>query len=183
MTDKDRFEDAFSAYPDIISTKQLQDICGICKTKVYFLKRDGLIQYEKKLDRLTHYHEIRLEDVLAFLRKKEHEENAFRACIEQFYAAEIEKYSDVLTTDCIMEITGYGKTSVNNWILHKKLKSLKRGRKSFIPRIYLMEFLTSATYASIQVKSPKHKATINAINAMINSSVQMKKIQEDTYDS
>lgn len=174
MTIEERFADVLSVYPDIISTTQVQEICGICRTKAYFLKRDGLIPYEKKRDWLTHYHEMRLMDVLAFLYKKELVEDAVRACIRQLYATEIKKYPDVLTTDNVMEITGYGKTSVNNWILHKKLKALKRGKKSFVPRVYLEQFLSSVNYSSIQVKSTKHKGIISTAEALTT--------QETNYD-
>ena len=165
MTIEERFADIISAYPDIVSTEQLQEIFGICKTNIYFLKRDGFLPYEKKCDRLVHYHEVRLMDALTFLFEKEIAEESFHAHIKRLYNEELERYPDVLTTENVMVITGYGKTSVNNWILYERLKALKRGRKSFVPRIYLEDFLPSADYNGIQVKSEKHKKIISIVNA------------------
>ena len=121
--------------------------------------------------RLVHYHEVRLMDALTFLFEKEIVEESFNAHIKRLYAEELERYPDVLTTENVMVITGYGKTSVNNWILCERLKALKRGKKSFVPRIYLEAFLSSADYNGIQVKSKKHKKIISIAKAAANQNM------------
>lgn len=42
-----------------------------------------------------------------------------------FYTELIEKFPDVITADDVSKLTGYGKTSVNNWCKAGHLKSFK----------------------------------------------------------
>ena len=52
-------------------------------------------------------------------------------------------YPDVLTTQAVSKIAGYGKTSINNWRNQGHVKSFRKNNVNHIPKAYLVEFFCS----------------------------------------
>ncbi len=73
-----------------------------------------------------------------------------------FYKELLSKYPDVMTADDVVKLTGYVKTSVNNWCRKKHLKSFKKNGINHIPKVYLIEFFCSPYFRTIVRKSNWH---------------------------
>ncbi|MFQ9846685.1 MAG: helix-turn-helix domain-containing protein [[Clostridium] leptum] len=75
-----------------------------------------------------------------------------------YYIELLSDYPDVLTTQVVSEITGYGKTSINNWCNQGHIKSFRKNNVNHIPKVYLVEFFcslpTSALSLQITVAHP-----------------------------
>ena len=63
---------------------------------------------------------------------------------------------DLLTVEQVAAITGYRNTTVTGWIRASKLGSLVVPTKYLIPKVYLLKWLLSDAYNSIERKSQKH---------------------------
>ena len=73
-----------------------------------------------------------------------------------YYKKLLSKYPDVLTADDVVKLTGYVKTSVNNWCRKGRLKSFKKQGCNYIPKVYLIEFFCSPYFRTIVRKSNWH---------------------------
>lgn len=73
-----------------------------------------------------------------------------------YYQGLLSKYPDVLTANDVVKLTGYVKTSVNNWCRKGCLKSFKRNGINYIPKVYLIEFFCSPYFRTIVRKSNWH---------------------------
>ena len=71
-----------------------------------------------------------------------------------YYIELLSDYPDVLTTQVVSEITGYGKTSINNWCNQGHIKSFRKNNVNHIPKVYLVEFFCSTYFRTITRKSP-----------------------------
>lgn len=58
----------------------------------------------------------------------------------------LENYSDVLQIKDIMEILDIGRNSAYKLIGNGSIKSLRIGRNIRIPKVYLIDYLTSESY-------------------------------------
>ena len=63
-----------------------------------------------------------------------------REHLRLYYTELLSGYPDVLTTQAVSKITGYGKTSINNWCNQEHIKSFRKNNVNHIPKIYLVEF-------------------------------------------
>ena len=77
-----------------------------------------------------------------------------------YYIELLSDYPDVLTTQVVSEITGYGKTSINNWCNQGHIKSFRKNNVNHIPKVYLVEFFCSTYFRTITRKSPWHIRTL-----------------------
>ena len=78
-----------------------------------------------------------------------------------YYAKLLSKYKDVVTVQDVVALTGYAKTTVNNWCNRGELKSFRKGQLFYIPKIFLIDFFCSLTFRSITRKSLWHIQTLN----------------------
>jgi hypothetical protein len=144
-------------YPKYVTQQQLCAICGISKTTAYLLEQDGAIPYSKCVDRLLHTHSIKLEDALALKYTREHgyrKDPAYAIAMTTYYEKQLAKYPDTLSVIDIVNITGYTKQSVQRWIQRKYIRySFLKGRRYYIPKKTLIEFLVGPVYNGIQDKS------------------------------
>ena len=76
--------------------------------------------------------------------------------MREYYTYLLSKYKDVLTVSEACKITGYGKTSINNWCGKGHLKAFKYGNSNRIPKVYFIEFLCSSYCRFITRKSDWH---------------------------
>ncbi len=67
--------------------------------------------------------------------------------LQLYYTELLSGYPDVLTTQTVSKITGYGKTSINNWCNQGHIKSFQKNNVNHIPKIYLVEFFCSTYFA------------------------------------
>lgn len=58
----------------------------------------------------------------------------------------LEPYPDVLSVDEVVQITGYGSSSVVKWCKKEDLQHYCIGRKFFVPKTWLQEFMLSERF-------------------------------------
>ena len=166
-------------YPEIVSKEQLYKICHISKRKASYLLENGLIPCHNS-GKMTRKYAIALKDVAAFidarktnpmrfdmpplLRTKrkstynriQFESNDFFCALRDFYTDKLIANDDLLSVSDVCEQTGYGRSTVINWLTKGLLQSLFIRNRYHIPQKYLIEFLASKYYWRIGQKSPKH---------------------------
>lgn len=156
-------------------------ICHISKKTCAFLLESGrvpCIDTGKK----THRFKIKTTDVIQYLRDRDDYPELFKApdgfykkngCkkapsfddvftandlmrMRQFYRKKLEDAPDVMSVDQIAQFTGYHKNSVARWCSKKELESFHIRQRFYIPKEYLVEFLSSKYFIGIAVKSEEH---------------------------
>ena len=116
-------------YPSYISKEQLCKICHISKRTALRLLEDGSIPC-KSNGKQTRKYQIALADVEAFLLKRQarikinprEARNVYRpmsaemkSLLPHIVTDWLEPYPDVLSVDDVVQITGYGSSSVVKW--------------------------------------------------------------------
>lgn len=172
------YSELLQQFPEYMTKNQMYKVCHISKKTCLFLLENGLVpcidsgkktrRFKIKTNAVIHYLEDRdLRPELyrppeGFYKKKQSELN--RALTEddllimrQFYEAALKHYPDVLTTKQISEFTGYGESSVVRWCSKRQLRSFYIKRRFYIPKEYLIDFLTSWHFIGISVKSETHR--------------------------
>ena len=99
----------------------------------------------------THY--------VSSLSKKLPEETLSK--MHDYYEKLLSDYKDVITVREVVELTSYGRTTVNNWCNRGVLKSFRKGQLFYIPKVFLIDFFCSLTLHSITRKSLWHIQTLN----------------------
>lgn len=165
----------WDSIPDVITKDQLYRICHISKSTALYLLQSGKIPCEYTGKR-TRCYKIKKEDVIAYLQDRKVFPESYsapagwyggsypvkmqreippivREDMHGFYKELLSKYPDVLTADDVVKLTGYVKTSVNNWCRKGHLKSFKKNGINHIPKVYLIEFFCSTYFRAIVRKS------------------------------
>lgn len=167
----------WGSIPDVITKDQLYRICHISKSTALYLLQSGKIPCEYTGKR-TRCYKIKKEDIIDLEERKVFPESysapagwyggsypvkmkreippVVREDMHDFYKGLLAKYPDVLTIDDVVKLTGYVKTSVNNWCRKGHLKSFKKNGCNYIPKVYLIEFFCSTYFRSIVRKSNWH---------------------------
>lgn len=166
-------------YPEKISKEQLYKICHISKRKASYLLENGLILCQDS-GKMTRKYTIALKDVATFIdarktnpmrfdmppslrtkRKSTYSRIQFES--DDFFCALRTFYTDVLAAnDGLLSVadvcaqTGYGRSTVINWLTKGLLQSLFIRNHYHIPQKYLIDFLASKYYWRIGQKSQKH---------------------------
>ena len=135
-------------YPSYISKEQLCKICHISKRTALRLLEDGSIPC-KSNGKQTRKFQIALADVEAFLLKRQarikinprEARNVYRpmsaemkSLLPHVVTDWLEPYPDVLSVDEVVQITGYGSSSVVKWCKKENLQHYCIGRKFFVPK-------------------------------------------------
>lgn len=164
--------------PDVITKDQLYRICHISKATALYLLQSGKIPCEFTGKR-TRCYKIKKQDVITYLKDRAvfPESNSApdgwygghykahlpvtmpQAVLEDmhdFFESKLTKFQDVMTVPEIVRLTGYCKTSVNNWCRRGKLKCFKRKGVNLVPKVYLLEFFCSLYFRKIVRKSDWH---------------------------
>lgn len=76
---------------------------------------------------------------------------------------------DVLTVLEVKAVTGYCKTSVQEWIGRGLISACLIKRSNRIPKKSLLEFMSSSTFRNMHVKSKILKAKIEEFERMIEN--------------
>ncbi len=77
--------------------------------------------------------------------------------VGRFYKQILTHYPDLLTPDEISDITGYSCRTVSRWCHRGELKAIMIRPKIRVPKVFLLEFLTSDVYQNIRKKSKQHR--------------------------
>ena len=156
------YGDIINKYPPLVNQRQMAEICKTTVTTVRTLMKNSEIPYQKRNDRLLHWYEIKLNDVLKYLYEKDCRQEAnssFMVELKRFYKEQLIKYPDVVTVQDVVKITGYSDTAVVNWV-NRRLLQAYRGKKYKIPKIYLIDFLCGVYYRQITRKTKIHNDTM-----------------------
>lgn len=180
-------------YPSYISKEQLCKICHISKRTALRLLEDGSIPC-KSNGKQTRKYQIALADVEAFLLKRQarikinprEARNVYRpmsaemkSLLPHVVTDWLEPYPDVLSVDEVVQITGYGSSSVVKWCKREDLQHYCIGRKFFVPKTWLQEFMLSERFWGIHVKSHIHQQSLvsleRAARSLRSSKTQKRK--------
>lgn len=168
--------------PDVITKDQLYQICHISKSTAQYPLQSGKIPCEYT-GKKTRRYKIRRTDVIAYLKERKVFPESYSAPagwyggkypvkmettipefvleeLKVFYTEMLKSLPDVLNATDAAKLTGYGKTSINNWCKKGLLKSFQRGQMNYIPKIYLVEFFCSTYFRTITRKSDWHIKTL-----------------------
>lgn len=138
----------WDAVPDVITKDQLYRICHISKSTALYLLQSGKIPCEYT-GRKTRCYKIKKEDVIAYLENRKVFPESYsapagwykgdytvqmeeqvppivREHLRLYYTDLLSGYPDVLTTQTVSKITGYGKTAINNWCNQGHIKSFRK---------------------------------------------------------
>ena len=172
----------WESIPDVITKDQLYRICHISKSTALYLLQSGKIPcaYTGKK---TRCYKIKKEDVIAYLENRKIFPESYSApagwykgnytvkmkaevpevvleYLRTYYTELLADYPDVLTTQAVSKITGYGTTTINNWCNKGYIKSFKKNNINRIPKVYLAEFFCSTRFRTIIRKSSWHIRTL-----------------------
>ena len=157
-------------YPEYVTQKEMCAILGICTSTAYSIQKKGIIPLEYVNTSEGRRQRIKTTDILLYQYKKmcfNELENEFTKHLRNYYQKQLRDFPQLLLVSDIMRFTGYGKTTVNNWILrnelkpltykNKRIQSLNRSKGSLITKDSFLDFLTGIFYRSIIRKSNIHK--------------------------
>lgn len=168
---------------EVLSLEQMRILLHISKRKAAWMLQNQVIPCIVNDQMTTHKYMVRREDVDAFLRLPVAEQNAripvgqfnargayrfahpelhlkltepdraeFVRYLEDFYAS----YPNALTLNAVREMTGYCRTTVNNWIAFGYVASAQLIDGPRIPKQSLIQFLASDRAFDIRIKSEIH---------------------------
>ena len=184
-------------YPSYISKEQLCKICHISKRTALRLLEDGSIPC-KSNGKQTRKYQIALADVEAFLLKRQarikinprEARNVYRpmsaemkSLLPHVVTDWLEPYPDVLSVDEVVQITGYGSSSVVKWCKKENLQHYCIGRKFFVPKIWLQEFMLSERFWGIHVKSHIHRQSLVSLERAARSLRSSKTQKRERMDT
>ena len=180
----------WNSVPDVMNKDQFYRLCHISKSTALHLLKSGKVPCEWS-GKKTRCYKIKKEDVRAYLEEravypelysaprgwygghyvaklsKELPEDVLQQ-MHDYYAKLLSKYKDVVTVQDVVALTGYAKTTINNWCNRGELKSFRKGQLFYIPKIFLIDFFCSLTFRSITRKSLWHIQTLNDFQRKIN---------------
>lgn len=168
--------------PDVITKEQFWKLCHISKATARYLLQSGKIPciYSGKK---TRCYQILKKDVMAYVMNRELYPEYYSAAkgdsrstlsdstiiqirkqkkMHEYYAFLLKKYPDVLDTLTISNITGYGKTTVNNWCQKERIQHFKINGRYMVPKVYLIDFFCSTYFRTIKRKSELHSQLLES---------------------
>ena len=144
-----------------ISKEEFYKTCGISKKTAYKLIKSGRIKAIERKCASRHCYEIpiseieRLESVRRYLNKLWEEEIDK---VKEYYSEKLKEYPDIITSEDVQALTGYGKETVRRWILGGKLVAIVCKGKYVIAKNDFLDFVISSHFVGITRKSKKHLA-------------------------
>ncbi len=183
--------------PETINKEQFYQICHISKQTARYLLKSGKVPCEYN-GKKTRCYKIKKEDVQAYLfsrgaspedyaapagwyskRKKQlHPEKPSAETLQKmrdYYGTLLNDYPDVMTVQQVVHLTGYAKTTVNNWCSQKRLPSFMKDRTHYIPKVFLNEFFCSEYFRTISRKTKWHLHVIRVFQRQLKEEVILAK--------
>ena len=99
----------------------------------------------------------------ASLERKLNYKGEERLLAKKWYEQQLANYPDVLTVAQVCEVTGYQRHTILKWCSKGLLKTILQTPKYMIPKVWLLEFVTSDFFNEISRKCGKHYAAIKEI--------------------
>ena len=180
------FPDAYRKYPKTITQQQAAEISRVDVQTIRQWEKSGDLPFVPAVDRLLHYHQIKLDDLLALLytRRCLHDpQSLYMVRLRQFYIQKFKDYPEALLIRDVVVMTGYVKTTVVNWTNHGWLKGYNRGRIYRIPKRYLIDFVCGPYYRQIIRKSKAHKADMQSFLEIHQESKEASSCQNISSNS
>lgn len=174
------YEKLREEYPEVITMEQFRKIAHVAKRTAKWILDNGVIPCEDS-GKKTRRYKIRLNDVIAFLEKRERGafvnvipkgqfSNIYQKRIMHEYinseemgrylAKEWDTLPEALAVKEVQNITGYCSGSILRWIEQEKLQAVLYRNSYLVMKSSVVEFLSSMDGQSIQQKSPKHQEMI-----------------------
>ena len=100
----------------------------------------------------------------ASLERKLNYKGEERLLAKEWYEQQLANYPDVLTVAQVCEVTGYQRHTILKWCSKGLLKTILQTPKYMIPKVWLLEFVTSDFFNEISRKCGKHYAAIKEIS-------------------
>lgn len=182
MTSSKDYDSILREYPEYISKEQMYKLCSISKKKCLWLLENGLVPCIDT-GKPTHRFMIATVDVVFYLKNRERHPNDYKpfvhlsdsrprrthrtsycqtvdpkliAVMRSYYEFKLQEYPDVLSISEVADFTGYSKSAATAWCREKAVRSFCIGEKYYIPKEYLLDFLTSERFIWITAKSKQH---------------------------
>ena len=144
--------------PDVITKEQFYRICHISKSTALYLLKSGAVPCEYS-GKKTRCYKIKKDDVKKYLESK--------GLFPEYYADLLSDYKDVISSQEVVKLTGYAKTTINNWCGKGRLKHFIKHNTYYIPKVFLIEFFCSTYFRSIVRKTSWHIQTINEFHHLM----------------
>ena len=84
--------------------------------------------------------------------------------VDTVYEQQLANYPDVLSVAQVCEVTGYQRHTILKWCSKGLLKTILQTPKYMIPKVWLLEFVTSDFFNEISRKCGKHYTAIREIS-------------------
>lgn len=173
----------------IITLEDMYKILHISKRKAKYILDNGIIpcvDTKKK----THRYLIKKNDVTDFLEKgivfdypnglfssgcnsKKTAQNILTVIdsniAKKWYTKNLAKEKDILFMNDVKRLTGFSNEAIRKWIVDGDLFAIKNGCQMVVPKISLIEWMSTAKYLS---RPQKSKIQIEQIGAMIKEKQQ-----------
>jgi DNA-binding XRE family transcriptional regulator len=162
---KKTFPDIYEKYPKTVTQQQAAEICRVDIQTIRHWEKSGDVPFVPAVNKLIHYHQIRLDDLLTCLYIKNclHESGSlYMKTLRQYYIRKFIDFPDALLIRDIVAMTGYVKTTAVYWMNLGYLKGYNRGRTYRIPKKYMIDFVCGTYYRQIKRKSDVHKADMQS---------------------
>ena len=147
------------------------DFCGISESTGYKLMKNRKVEFVKCREGLLHFYKIPIEEAYRYLREKELKNRLsgdYQKRIKKYYKDKLKPYDNIISSKDIIEITGYGKEAIRNWINSEKILGVVCRGKFRIAKDDLLDFLISPYYFSITRKSKTHIEDFEKIGGLKN---------------
>lgn len=175
--------------PDVITKEQFYRICHISKSTALYLLKSGAVPCEYS-GKKTRCYKIKKDDVKKYLESKgkfpeyyatpkgwhrgyrkvtlpTNMTDATLELLHEYYADLLSDYKDVISSQEVVKLTGYAKTTINNWCGKGRLKHFIKHNTYYIPKVFLIEFFCSPYFRSIIRKTSWHIQTINEFHHLM----------------
>ena len=190
---KEKIEEILTPYPDPMSRNDFRIVCHIGTRTSLYLLQSGLVPC-KNNGKKTRCYKIAKKDVAEYLYRRESDPMRYtppsgwyynypkhkkpaaslerklnyageeRLLAKEWYEQQLANYPDVLTVAQVCEVTGYQRHTILKWCSKGLLKTVLQTPKYMIPKVWLLEFVTSDFFNEISRKCGKHYAAIKEIS-------------------
>ena len=156
----EKIEEILTPYPDPMSRNDFRIVCHIGTRTSLYLLQSGLVPCKNngKKTRCPKH-----KKPAASLERKLNYTGEERLLAKEWYEQQLANYPDVLTVAQVCEVTGYQRHTILKWCSKGLLKTILQTPKYMIPKVWLLEFVTSDFFNEISRKCGKHYAVIKEI--------------------
>lgn len=171
-------------YPEILSKEQFRIVAHMSKRTATYLLESKILPSENTGGK-TRCYRIKKQDIITFFEdlemspkkiimppdwystKKDVKVSPYavrslpkkvfdKDYLRKFYTTKLKDYKDIISVTKVAEFTGYRSSTVTQWIRDGKLKALQLPGRYIIPKVYLIDWLSSEAYNNIERKTKKH---------------------------